>query len=95
MSTVRDAGPPPVATWPEQACLGTDTRVFFPGNEGGGRNRVLEAMAKRICRRCPALEACKAYALPIKDLGGIWAGLNENERMHMRKARKQLAGGVA
>jgi WhiB family redox-sensing transcriptional regulator len=70
-------------------------RIFFPGLDGGGKTPGLEAVAKRMCRRCAALEACKAYALPIKDLGGIWAGLNESERMHMRKARKQLAGGVA
>lgn len=95
MTTVRETGPPPVQNWPPRACEGADMRVFFPGKDGGGREAGLEAVAKRMCRRCKALEACKAYALPIKDLGGIWAGLNENERMHMRKAREQLAGGVA
>lgn len=89
MSTLRDAGPPPVDAWPPQACRGYDTRMFFPGKEGGGRNRVLEGMAKAVCRRCEAFDWCEAYSLPIVDLSGVWAGMNENERTRARKKQKE------
>jgi len=78
-----------VETWPPRACTGSDTRLFFPGNENGGRDWVLERLAKSICHRCQALDACKAYAVPVADLSGIWAGMNENERTRARKKQKE------
>lgn len=89
MSTVRDTRPPPVDRWPPRACEGTDTRVFFPGMDGGGRHAGLEAVAKRICGRCSALDECKAYALPIQDLRGVWAAMNEGERERARKKQQK------
>lgn len=87
MTTVRETGPPPVDTWPLRACRGTDTRVFFPGKEGGGRDWVLERLAKSICQRCAAMRECRAYAIPIRDLSGVWGAMNENERTRVRNAR--------
>lgn len=92
MTTVRDTKPPPVETWPRRACEGADTRVFFPGMDGGGRQAGLEALAKRLCVGCAALKACKAYAVPIKDLAGVWAGMNEGERARARKKQQKEAG---
>lgn len=80
MSTVRETGPPPVDTWPPRACDGTDTSVFFPGKQGGGTELGLVAAAKRICHRCEARAACRAYALPIADLRGIWGEMTEGQR---------------
>lgn len=91
MSTVRETGPPPTQNWPTRACAGTDTRVFFPGKEGGGRDWVLERLAKSICGRCEAINACKAYAVPVADLSGIWAGMNEGQRSKER-ARLGMPG---
>jgi WhiB family redox-sensing transcriptional regulator len=93
VSTVRDTGPPPVDRWPLQACRNTDTRVFFPGKEGGGRDWGLERLAKSICQRCAAMRQCRAYAIPIADLGGIWGSMNENERTRVRKKRAAEAAG--
>jgi WhiB family redox-sensing transcriptional regulator len=70
MSTIREAGPPPIGSWPPQACTGKDTAMFFPVKAGS----VVEYTAKQWCRICQARPACLAYALPIEDLAGVWAG---------------------
>lgn len=89
MTTIRETGPPPVHTWPPRACAGIDTRLFFPGKEGGGREAGVEQQAKAVCRRCAAQRFCRAYAIPIADLSGVWGSMNENERARVRKARQQ------
>jgi len=90
MTTLRFTAAPPLETWPEQACTGADPRIFFPKKEGGGPASH-EAAAKALCRKCPAREHCKAYAMPIQDLTGIWGGLNANERTRARKKQQKEA----
>jgi hypothetical protein len=38
------------------------------------------AKAKAICAECPVRPACLDYAIQIRELHGIWGGLNELER---------------
>jgi WhiB family transcriptional regulator, redox-sensing transcriptional regulator len=39
-----------------------------------------EAAAKAMCRECPALQPCRAYALTNAELYGVWGGMGEQER---------------
>jgi WhiB family redox-sensing transcriptional regulator len=88
--TLRSVGPPPLDEWPPQACRGADWRLFF-SEVPGGFHRRREEQAKAICQRCQALRSCLAYALPIVDLSGVWAGMNAAERRSARKKQQKEA----
>lgn len=66
------------------ACRGMETARFFPER---GAQSVPEDIA-RVCRACPVLEECRAYAVVRFDLQGIWAGLNHDERKRLRRRRR-------
>lgn len=72
------------AWWDHAACKGR-TDLFFPAL---GNMRGLAA-AKRICRRCPVIDQCRAYSLrlPPRTLG-VFAGLSARERNQLRKEQK-------
>ncbi|MEU3962897.1 WhiB family transcriptional regulator [Streptomyces buecherae] len=42
-----------------------------------------QARARAICRTCPLLTACRAYALTDPDLTGTWGGLTRADRNHL------------
>ncbi|MFD1660616.1 WhiB family transcriptional regulator [Streptomyces caeni] len=66
--------------WQEQAlCAQTGTDFFFP--EPGSSVRE----AKRICGLCEIRSECLAYALENDERFGVWGGLSEKERMHLRR----------
>jgi WhiB family redox-sensing transcriptional regulator len=70
---------PPPGPWRARgACAAVPTEVFFPG-----RGASLEA-AKGVCRACPVIDACRAYAIPLAELKGVWGGLGEVERRRLR-----------
>ncbi len=73
-------GVPPFADDPRRACAGTPVDVFFPA--GGGASGL--AAAKKICRRCPLVDDCAAWAIPQVALKGIWGSLTEPERERIR-----------
>jgi hypothetical protein len=52
--------------------------VFFPGR---GEET---ATARAVCGACPVVEECRAYALDIPGLKGVWGGLSEHERLFRR-----------
>ena len=56
--------------------------LWFP--DSGADGIAQAAQARAICRTCPALEACRAYAIPRADLHGLWAGLSANQRAAIR-----------
>jgi WhiB family transcriptional regulator, redox-sensing transcriptional regulator len=64
------------------ACRGEDAAVFFAPNyfEKRSEKDAREAVAKRICARCPVQDLCLAYALRTREPHGVWGGLNEMER---------------
>lgn len=92
MSTVRETGPPRIHSWPPRACEGADTALFFPATDNGRPTAVAERRAKVFCDRCHARPDCAAYAVPVTDLAGIWAGMNANERTRARKKQQKEAG---
>ena len=74
----------PPAWMTEAACAGADLDLFFP-NQGNSNNA--EALA--YCRKCLVRTECLNYALGYadRDLPGIWGGLNENQRIKLRRTR--------
>ncbi|MFF4961043.1 WhiB family transcriptional regulator [Streptomyces sp. NPDC001222] len=75
---------PHLSEWSWQsraACRGMDSSVFFsPMGERGARRRDREERAQSICRTCPVLRACAAFALRTSQTHGVWGGLTESER---------------
>jgi WhiB family redox-sensing transcriptional regulator len=66
--------------WVDQAaCSGHDPEMWFPHKT----DPALKATA--ICNTCPVLDQCKDYGLAHPDLQGLWGGLTEDEREHIRK----------
>jgi len=39
-----------------------------------------ESAAKAVCRECPAMLACRQFALTQGEVYGVWGGLGEQER---------------
>ncbi|WP_241961880.1 WhiB family transcriptional regulator [Rhodococcus opacus] len=56
---------------------------FRSANERGQQRRKRISEAKKICFRCPVIEACRDYALTVGKPFGIWGGLPEEERDHV------------
>lgn len=68
-------------------CVQTDPEAFFPGPHDEARE------AKRVCRNCPVLTNCHAYALWRPELEGIWGGTSANARIRLRvQLRKEHPG---
>jgi len=63
------------------ACYGKGPDMWFPPR-GTSRHRILDA--KRICAGCPIRQKCLDYALWHGERQGIWGGLTEAERRHLK-----------
>jgi WhiB family transcriptional regulator, redox-sensing transcriptional regulator len=66
-------------TAPDLACTHADPELFF--QDGHGLD------AKDICNRCPALDACRDYAVVRPWLYGIWGGTSLKQRQKIRQKR--------
>lgn len=67
--------------WYDDAlCAQVDQELFWP--ERGGST----AEAKRVCRACPVVDQCLAYALANGEREGIWGGTSPTERKKMRRS---------
>lgn len=66
--------------WTQANCIGTDHESFFPENALWTlENRT----AIRVCKQCPILNECFAYAVR-HEYHGIWGGTNAAERARYR-----------
>lgn len=65
-------------------CMNTDPEIWFgdPNN-----NYDHTAMAKKLCKLCPARKACAEYAIAANELYGIWGGTSRYERIQVRKSK--------
>lgn len=72
-------GMPPFVDHPDRACAGKDTRLWFP--EGGSNG----SQAVAVCRECPLIDDCAAWALRQPRLCGVWGGLTEAARDRARR----------
>lgn len=71
--------------WRHRAvCREEDPELFFPlGNTGPWQLQIEEA--KAVCRRCPAMNDCRRWALDTRQDSGVWGGLSENELRAIRR----------
>ena len=72
--TGLEGAPFPGAWSARGACRRLPTEIFFPT-----RGEDVEA-ARAVCAACPVVGECRAYALAVPGLKGIWAGMSECER---------------
>ena len=64
-------------------CVNMDMNMFFPGPGRLGAADTRKAVS--ICRRCPVVDQCLAYALQHPDMAGVWGGTSHRERNRMLK----------
>jgi WhiB family redox-sensing transcriptional regulator len=71
------------------ACAGEDTDLWFPIGETGPALLQI-ADAKAVCRGCPVIGSCLAWAMEAKP-DGIWGGTTATERgqIKRREARER------
>lgn len=76
--------------WRHRAvCRDEDPELFFPvGNAGPALAQIAEA--KTVCRRCPVVADCLAWALESGQDAGVWGGMSEDERRALK--RKNVRG---
>lgn len=71
--------------WRHRAiCREEDPELFFPiGNEGPALLQIAEA--KTVCRRCPVVSDCLAWAIESGQGAGVWGGMSEDERRAFKR----------
>jgi WhiB family transcriptional regulator, redox-sensing transcriptional regulator len=68
------------------ACTEDTAELFFDsGGLAGRAARRVQEQAKAICRLCPILHGCRAYARADPTLDGIWGGETTDERRQARR----------
>lgn len=63
-------------------CNNYDPECFQPATELDAR------IPKRICRACPVIVQCRAWALNSHEASGVWGGLSEADRQRIWTGRK-------
>jgi WhiB family transcriptional regulator, redox-sensing transcriptional regulator len=74
-------------------CRAHDPALFFGPNRFEPKRERLEreAQAKAVCGTCPALEACREYAISNGEVYGVWGGLGEADRRVIMDRRQVTA----
>lgn len=72
--------------WTSALCAQTDPDEWF--QEKGGSTRT----AKAVCADCPLIAECLEYAIANDERFGVWGGMSERERRHLKRDR--AAGGA-
>ena len=66
------------------SCRDEDAELFHPvGNSGPALLQIAEA--KTVCRRCPSVTDCLAFALDNGIDSGIYGGMSEDERRALKR----------
>lgn len=68
----------------EAACRDEDLELFHPIGVSGPALMQL-AEAKTVCRRCPVVTACLAFALDTGIDSGVFGGMSEDERRALKR----------
>ena len=69
---------------PSCATVGGD--YWFPEKESGGITQAEARVAKSICHSCPHKVECAEWGI-YKERFGIWGGLTDMDRRHIRRSR--------
>ncbi|BBC67292.1 hypothetical protein MMRN_41880 [Mycobacterium marinum] len=64
------------------ACTQGDPDRFFPETKD-------KTAAKKVCNTCPVRAQCLNHAIEHDESWGIWGGLDEKERRHLQRVKKQ------
>ncbi|MFA9444022.1 WhiB family transcriptional regulator [Egicoccus sp. AB-alg6-2] len=76
--------------WEERAsCRSEDPALFFgpAGFESKHDRLQRESAAKAVCSVCPAMAACREYAVVTGEAYGVWGGLGETDRRALIASR--------
>lgn len=78
---------------PTRACAGVGSEVFFPPEDTQPKTlgRWDSRPAKSLCRICPVIDDCRAYALDNNIQFGVWGGMSPQDRSRLRKLRRKEA----
>ncbi len=71
-----------------QLCSKVDPELFFP--EDYSFTTVVNK-AKEVCKSCPLILPCLAYALKEPSLDGVWGGKTPQERKNLRRRMRALS----
>ncbi len=67
-------------SWYSSAACADKAALFFPApDERAGARARREGRARRVCRTCPVMEQCRAWARANREYG-YWGGETESER---------------
>lgn len=68
------------------ACSGDMGALFYPPVRSERRSvkAARELRAKKVCATCPVRVECLEQALDVGERYGIWGGLTDIERRHLR-----------
>ena len=81
------------------ACRNKPLDLFFAADSETARDReARETEAKAVCNGCPVKVPCLTYRLtrPRQADGGVWGGLNGDERnAELRRRRRRVTGKQA
>ena len=70
------------------SCREQDSALFFnPEGERGPTRERRDDAAKAICLGCPVLRDCRAHALAIDGLHGVWGGMSRADRDDLKLSR--------
>ncbi|MFF3890384.1 WhiB family transcriptional regulator [Streptomyces sp. NPDC001914] len=67
------------------ACVGEDPELFFPLSDSPAAESSA-SQARAVCRRCPVLLLCRAWAIDQGEDDGIWGATTASQRRAIRRA---------
>lgn len=73
------------------ACRREDPELFFVIGGKSGNAKLQEAVARAVCRRCPAEDDCLTVALKVGDPWSVRGGTTPAERRGMRAQMRGAA----
>ena len=74
------------------ACVGMDTRIFFP--DAKRRGCYDYEPAKQVCADCPVRTECAHFALSNDERHGVWGGMTPPERRAPQPVAAPLSAPV-
>lgn len=69
------------------SCRDSDPNLFYPLGRGVAALEQIEE-AKTLCRTCPSLEPCLAFALSTRQELGVWGGMSAEDRRRLLRSRR-------
>jgi WhiB family transcriptional regulator, redox-sensing transcriptional regulator len=68
-------------------CAEVDPELYFPDKGCSNTSPKDIAIAKKICKTCPYMAECLAWAVANDEIG-IWGGTTQKDRRVLRRQRR-------